>query len=59
MTDRERADRSINKLVAMTQLIYLVALVVVTTLLITCAEASYGTTIFEADLTSGSFHYFK
>ena len=38
----------------MARLLYLVALVAVTTLLFTCAEASYGTTIFEADLTSGS-----
>ena len=38
----------------MARLICLVALLAVTTLLITCAEASYGTTIFEADLTSGS-----
>ena len=56
MTDRERVDRSINKLVAMTRLIYLVALVAMTTLLFTCAKASYGTTIFEADLTIGSIH---
>ena len=38
----------------MARLLYLVALVAVTTLLFICAEASYGTTIFEADLTSGS-----
>ena len=37
----------------MAHLIHLVALVAMTTLLFTCAEASYGTTIFEADLTSG------
>ena len=38
----------------MARLIYLVALVGVTTLLFTCAEASAGTTIFTADLSSGS-----
>ena len=40
----------------MAHLIYLVALVAMTTLLFTCAEASYGTTIFEADLTSGDVY---
>ena len=39
----------------MAHLIYLVALVGVTTLLFTCAEASTGTTIFTADLSSGSY----
>ena len=40
----------------MARLIYLVALVAMTTLFFTCAKASYGATIFEADLTSGSPH---